>query len=336
MADIVGDRAEFTATDDSLPPIFRDTSGQLVPWPVCAIIPGVNPLAFDDLKRLPVIEFYEAAFRKAIGVPLRVVPPGEPKQRLDLGASENPFCTLVAATPEGCAACLETQVRAVRYAGRKLLAQQISCFAGLTEVAVPVMIGGRQIATLMSGQVLRREPTERDFTLVSRMVTDGANSDWEKRARRAYFETPVVTADRFEAIIQLLNVFAQYLADYAGRHAIASNANEPAAVVNAKRFVQAHLDEPITLAQVVEHARVSRFYFCKLFKKATRMTLTEYVGRVRVEKAKTLLVDPTLRISEVVFAAGFGSIPNFNSVFKRHVGMAPSKYRQTLRSPSLI
>ena len=107
-------------------------------------------------------------------------------------------------------------------------------------------------------------------------------------------------------------------------------------MANAKRFVQAHVDEPITLAQVVEHVRVSRFYFCKLFKKATGMTLTEYVGRVRVEKAKMLLVDPSLRVSEVVYAAGFGSIPNFNSVFKRHVGMAPSAYRQTLRSSAQL
>ena len=296
----------------------------------------MNPLAFNDLLRLPVIEFYEAAFRKATGVPLKVVPPGEPKQRLGLGPAENGFCALVAGTPAGCAACLETQVRAVRGAAKRLVAQQISCFAGLTEVAVPVMIGGRHTATLMSGQVLRREPTERDFLMVTQMIRGGLNDDWEEKARQAYFETPVVTADRFEAIVQLLNVFAQYLADYAEHHAIASGAEEPAAVANAKRFVQAHVDEPITLAQVVEHVRVSRFYFCKLFKKATGMTLTEYVGRVRVEKAKTLLVDPSLRVSEVVYAAGFGSIPNFNSVFKRHVGMAPSAYRQTLRSSAQL
>jgi len=54
---------------------------------------------------------------------------------------------------------------------------------------------------------------------------------------------------------------------------------------------------------------------------------------VRVEKAKALLVDPSLRISEVVFAAGFGSIPRFNSVFKRYVGMPPTEYRATLRAP---
>ncbi len=290
-------------------------------------------VTFDDLIRLPVIEFYEAAFRKGTGVPLKVVPPGEPKQRLCLGTDENPFCALVAHSPAGCAACLETQVHAQRSVARKFTAQQISCFAGLTEVAVPVMIGEWHVATLMSGQVLRREPTERDFTMVAKMVGVGMGDDWLKQARKAYFETPVVTADRFQAIIELLNVFAQYLADFAGRHTIACSAEEPAAVTSAKQFVQAHVNEPITLAQVVQNARVSRFYFCKMFKKATGMTLTEYVARVRVEKAKTLLVDPSLRITEVLYSAGFGSVPQFNSVFKRYAGMAPSEYRATLRTP---
>jgi AraC-like DNA-binding protein len=83
---------------------------------------------------------------------------------------------------------------------------------------------------------------------------------------------------------------------------------------------------------VVQYVNVSRFYFCKLFKKATGMTLTEYVSRVRVEKAKALLVDPSLRVSEIVYAAGFGSIPRFNSVFKRYVGVPPTEYRASLRS----
>jgi AraC-like DNA-binding protein len=81
---------------------------------------------------------------------------------------------------------------------------------------------------------------------------------------------------------------------------------------------------------------VSRFYFCKLFKKATGMTLTEYVSRVRVEKAKELLVDPALRVSEVVYAAGFGSIPRFNSVFKRYVGMPPTEYRASLKAAVVV
>jgi AraC-like DNA-binding protein len=184
----------------------------------------------------------------------------------------------------------------------------------------------------MSGQVFRREPTERDFKMIADMVAADRNAEWEKKTRKAYFDTPVVNAERFEAIIQLLKVFAQYLADYASRQALARTEEEPAAVASAKEFVQTHAEEPFTLAEVVRHVNVSRFYFCKLFKKATGMTLTEYVSRVRVEKAKTLLVDRSLRISEIVYSAGFGSIPQFNSVFKRIVGMAPTEYRETLRS----
>lgn len=292
----------------------------------------MKPVAFDDLARLPVIEYYEAAFRKATSVSLKVVPPDGPVQTLSFGPAQNAFCALSASTPAGCAACLEAEIRVTRSAAKKLVPQQIHCYAGLTVVAVPVVVGGRHVATLLSGQVFRREPTQRDFLMVVKMLGGGQGADWERKARKAYFETPVVTAEAFQAITQLLNVFAQYLAEFASRNAIASSGAEPSAVASAKEFVQSHAEEPITLAQVVKHVKVSRFYFCKLFKKATGLTLTEYVSRVRVEKAKTLLVDPSLRISEVVYAAGFGSIPRFNSVFKRHVGMPPTEYRATLRS----
>jgi AraC-like DNA-binding protein/ligand-binding sensor protein len=292
----------------------------------------MNQITFDDLVRLPVIQYYETAFRKVTGMSLKIVPPAESGGRLSFGDFENTFCSLVTRTPAGCEACLETEKRAQRGAGKKLVPQQVSCFAGLTVIAVPVAVNGRHVATLMSGQVFRRPPTERDFQMVVKMLMGGQDGDWEKKARRAYFETPVIPPDRFQAMVHLLNVFAQYLADYASRHAISAAANEPKPVASAKQFVLSHAEEPITLSLVAQHVNVSRFHFCKLFKKATGMTLTEYVTRVRVEKAKTLLVDPTVRISEVVFAAGFGSIPRFNSVFKRCVGMPPTEYRATLHS----
>jgi AraC-like DNA-binding protein len=293
---------------------------------------GLNQIAFDDLARLPAIQNYETSYRKVTGMTLKIVPPGESSKRQNLGEFENPFCSLITRTAAGCEACLESERRAQRSAGKKRIAQQISCFAGLTDIVVPVLVDGRHVATLMSGQVFRRPPTERDFQMVMKMLQAGADADWEQKTRKAYFETPVITPDRFEAMVHLLNVFAQYLADYANRHAISASADEPKPVAHAKQFVLAHAEEPITLAQVVRHVNVDRFYFCRLFKKATNMTLTEYVARVRVEKAKTLLSNPSLRISEIVFAAGFGSIPQFNSVFKRIAGMPATEYRESLRS----
>src|SRR5690242_16549510 len=164
----------------------------------------MKPVAFGDLSRLPVVQFYETAFRKATGVSLKVVPPVAAPQLRHFGPSENAFCALVASSPPGCSACLETEARAQRNAARKLSTQQIYCYAGLTVVAAPVVVGERHVATLLSGQVFRREPTERDFLIVLKMLGDGLSSDWVKKARKAYFETPMLTAERFQAAIQLL------------------------------------------------------------------------------------------------------------------------------------
>ena len=252
----------------------------------------MKAVAFEDLSRLPVMEFYETAFRKATGVSLAVIPPDQPQPGMDLGDSENPFCSLAACTPAGCALCAESEARVVRHCARELETRQLYCYAGLTVAAMPVMIGGCHVATLLSGRVFRRAPTERDFAIIVKMIGGGMRRNWEKKAHEAYFATPVVTAGQFEAILQLLKVFAQYLADFAGRHAIAASDAEPIAVASAKQFVLCLVGEPATLSQVVEHVHLSRFYFCKLFKRTTGMTFTEYVSRVRVEKAKTLLNDP--------------------------------------------
>ena len=116
----------------------------------------MKPVAFNELARMSVVQYYETAFRKATGVSLKVVPADGPGQALSFGAEQNPFCALTAATPGGCAACLENEGRVTRSAARKLVPQQVHCYAGLTVVAVPVVVGGRHVATLLSGQVFRR------------------------------------------------------------------------------------------------------------------------------------------------------------------------------------
>jgi AraC-like DNA-binding protein len=74
----------------------------------------------------------------------------------------------------------------------------------------------------------------------------------------------------------------------------------------------------------------STFYFCKLFKKATGLTFTDYVSRVRIEKAKNLLLNPNLRVSEIAYEVGFQSLTHFNRVFRKLTGQSPSHYRESL------
>jgi AraC-like DNA-binding protein len=71
----------------------------------------------------------------------------------------------------------------------------------------------------------------------------------------------------------------------------------------------------------------SKFYFCKIFKKATGINFTDYLARMRTERAKNLLLNRNLRVSEIAFEAGFQSLTHFNRVFKRILGQSPTDYR---------
>jgi AraC-like DNA-binding protein len=67
-----------------------------------------------------------------------------------------------------------------------------------------------------------------------------------------------------------------------------------------------------------------------MFKKATGINFTDYVARVRIEKAKNLLLNPNLRISEIAYEVGFQSLTHFNRVFKKILGRSPTDYRTQL------
>ena len=65
--------------------------------------------------------------------------------------------------------------------------------------------------------------------------------------------------------------------------------------------------------------------------KATGLNFTDYVSRVRIEKAKNLLLNPHLRVSEIAYEVGFQSLTHFNRVFKKIIGQSPTNYRTQLK-----
>ena len=288
--------------------------------------------AYDALAQSKILSDYEAAFRQATGFSLEVVPSTAPTRRLSLGAHENPFCALVAQSQGGCEVCLKTQAEALKRLDRKFSPQTIRCFAGLTDVAVPIVVSGQHVATLFSGQVLREKPARRQFARLTRQLVEwGLQTDLH-RVEEAYFQTRVVNDQQFKAIVRLLTIFAQHLADFANQLMITRRVGEPSSVRRAKEFVREHATEKVSMRQAAEHVHLSAYYFCKMFKKTTGMTFTEYVSRMRVEKAKNLLLNPNKWIHEVAYDAGFQSIPHFNRVFKKYTGVSPTEHRAHLRA----
>jgi YesN/AraC family two-component response regulator len=114
------------------------------------------------------------------------------------------------------------------------------------------------------------------------------------------------------AAIRLLEIFGKHLSLVANQMMLQEAEVEGPMIRRAKAYIAGHHAHPISLDEIANAMHVSTFYFCKMFKKATGITFTDYLSRVRVDKAKNLLLNPHLRVSEIAYAVGFQSLTHFN------------------------
>lgn len=282
----------------------------------------------EQLSQSRIYQDYERAFGDATGLPLtlRPVEIWQPAQRGK--KHENPFCALMATHSSSCAACLEVQEKLSEDTDQP--AKTVTCFAGLSDTAVPVRLGNELIGFLQTGQVLTRKPSRSQFLRTTHQLMDwGLKVDLGK-LEEAYFHTRVLTPRQYHSMVRLLTIFGQHLSLVSNQLAVQQEKAEPPAITRAKQFIQDHQADDISLGAVAKAINTSTFYFCKMFKKATGLHFTDYLSRVRIEKAKNLLLNPNARVSEVAYEVGFQSLTHFNRVFKKVTGQSPSAYRAAL------
>lgn len=204
--------------------------------------------------------------------------------------------------------------------------------AGVVESQVPVRVGKNTIAVMLTGGV-RLQPANADtFAPVAKALLDEGRSAAEIRSAKVQFEhVPIMQPERYDAAVAILQSFALQLGESAHRLLFANATHEPEAVRNAKAFIHQHLAEPMSLEAVAKAVNVSPFHFCKLFKRATGLTFTDFVNRARVEKAKRMLMRPEARITEVAYDVGFQSLSHFNRSFRRIASESPSEFRRRMK-----
>lgn len=93
-------------------------------------------------------------------------------------------------------------------------------------------------------------------------------------------------------------------------------------------YIDARLTEDLVLGEVARHFSLSIGYLSTLIKRKTGITYSEYIIRGRIRKAKELLADPGLSIQEIVLLVGYKDYFHFNKLFKKYVGLTPSKFRK--------
>jgi AraC-like DNA-binding protein len=285
-------------------------------------------LLIEKLVASKLYQDYERAFSDATGLPVALRPVESWQLPHHGQRHENAFCALLAEKSRSCAACLQLQERLAQAA--QTGPATLACQFGLCDTAVPVHVGKRLVGFLHTGQVLAQKPTAARVNRALRQIeTLGLDLD-RAQLRDAFQNSRVLNMREQDSVARLLQIFAEHLALVGNQIVVQEENAEPPVITRAKAFIREHLAEPLSLGAVARSVNTSTFYFCKLFKRVTGVNFTDYVSRLRIERAKTLLFNPNLRVSEIAYEVGFQSLTHFNRVFKKIMGQSPTEYRSHL------
>jgi len=282
----------------------------------------------EALINSKIFQEYERAFTEATGLPVALRPVETWQLPLHGKRNEGAWCALMAAKSRSCANCLQVQEQLAQKAAHE--PHTITCGAGLCETMVPVRLGERLVGYLQTGQVFPTAPTEKQFERTTKLLAErGVEAD-AKEMRKAYFGTRTMPAKQHESVVKLLAIFAQHLSILSNQILVRKENAEPPVITKAKKYIEEHQTDDISLSDVAKAVNTSTFYFCKMFRKITGINFTDYVSRLRIERAKNLLLNQNLRVSEIAYEIGFQSLTHFNRVFKRVVGQSPTDFRLKL------
>lgn len=96
------------------------------------------------------------------------------------------------------------------------------------------------------------------------------------------------------------------------------------------KYMQDRLDEPISLQDLADLLGLSRFHICTAFRQATGFTPHQWLVRLRMDRARRLLAQTGLSVTDIALAVGYQTPSSFSQAFRAAVGTTPSDFRRRL------
>lgn len=144
-------------------------------------------------------------------------------------------------------------------------------------------------------------------------------------ARRKKINTQI---DRCPTRTALLSVLDEWLEGRFAGYIYGPPPSGSELVRQAAAYVQAHYPSAeLSLETTAAHIGASASYLSRVFKKQLGVGFSDYVNRVRVEAAKTLLEEEQEMVYQIAGKVGYRNVEHFNRLFKKHTGQSPKEYR---------
>jgi len=160
--------------------------------------------------------------------------------------------------------------------------------------------------------LFRTGKTEQLYALVNRMA--------EENLREDEFSPVILENLTVMVFCMLMRESADLLSEAAARHPVAADAADIISCIY-------EMGPSVTLSEVARRFNYTESYLSALIRKMTGMTFTEIVARIRIRRAKALLLTTEMPVREIARRCGYPSVEHFCRIFRRDVGQTPTGYR---------
>ena len=233
------------------------------------------------------------------------------------------FCRLVRTKAEGARRCYGSDKCGCEMADTQSGVHIYRCHAGLTEVITAMKLGKINIGYLCFGHISPLDDQEEAWKLVSEKISDLGLP--MKKMENAFRPREHLSDTYLESAANLLLAVSSYVC--VTHLATLKKDDLP---FQLDLYINENLGENIDSQVLCDKFKISRAKLYQVSMSNFGMGIMEYIRSQRVKKAQDLLLHTNDSINKIACEVGIQDYNYFTKVFKREVGMTPSKYRSTL------
>ena len=192
----------------------------------------------------------------------------------------------------------------------------------------------------MSGLELSNRLLEVDSEIIMILISVYADFEYAREAIRLGVTRFLLKPSKIEELEEAVSVMVQNLSHMKERtedgKAVQEEPEETAAgsfiAQNAVKYIEENYMEKLKLSDVADHVYVSQWHLSKILNQHVEKSFSDILNQTRIEKAKELLWEPSLRIGDIAEKVGFLDMAHFSRVFKKFTGLSANEFRNQMKS----
>lgn len=231
------------------------------------------------------------------------------------------YCTNIHKSQKCMDICLESDKCELARAYEKKGLHMYKCPFGVYEALMPINKNDEIVAYVFVGMGV--EDKEGSAEELMRLALDASPNLNKKQLEKSIQELPRYSMEKLEAFASILPLIAEYIET---NNLLADTDMTIGQLI--KTYIKNNLSKKITLADLSWKLHCSTVTLTEHFKKEFGITITEYVLKKRMEKARRLLLNSELSIREIAEDCGFVENDYFSRCFKSYHGLSPQNWRK--------